>query len=65
MIRRTLVTIFVGLRRTISTSGPEGFKEKLGQKLGFVSKQVEGDLKRFRGSMGSCGVESGAWRGEV
>ncbi len=27
---------------------PEGLKEKIGEKLGFVSKHVEGDLKRFK-----------------
>lgn len=44
---------------------PEGFKEKMGEKLGFVSKQVEGDLKRFQEFMESRGIESGAWRGQV
>ena len=44
---------------------PEGLKEKIGEKLGFVSKQVEGDLKRFREFIQSRGAETGAWRGEV
>lgn len=44
---------------------PEGLKEKIGEKLGFVSKQVEGDLKRFKAFVESRGVETGAWRGEV
>ena len=43
----------------------EGLKEKIGEKLGFVSKQVEGDLKRFREFIQSRGAETGAWRGEV
>ena len=44
---------------------PEGLKEKIGEKLGFVSKQVEGDLKRFKSFIESRGTETGAWRGEV
>ena len=44
---------------------PEGLKEKIGEKLGFVSKQVEGDLKRFKEFIESRGAETGAWRGNV
>ena len=44
---------------------PEGLKEKIGEKLGFVSKQAEGDLKRFKEFIESRGVETGAWRGQV
>jgi uncharacterized membrane protein len=44
---------------------PESLKEKIGEKLGFVSKQAEGDLKRFKEFVESRGVETGAWRGEV
>ena len=44
---------------------PRGFKEKAGDKLGFVSKQVEGDLKRFKEFIESRGAETGAWRGRV
>jgi uncharacterized membrane protein len=44
---------------------PEGLKEKIGDKLGFVSKQAEGDLKRFKDFIESRGRETGAWRGEV
>ena len=44
---------------------PEGLKEKVGEKLGFVSKQVEGDLERFKKFIESRQVETGAWRGEV
>jgi uncharacterized membrane protein len=44
---------------------PEGLVEKIGDKLGFVSKQAEGDLKRFKELIESRGVETGAWRGEV
>jgi uncharacterized membrane protein len=44
---------------------PEGLVEKVGDKLGFVSKQAEGDLKRFKEFIESRGIETGAWRGEV
>ncbi len=44
---------------------PEGLKEKIGEKLGFLSKQAEGDLKRFKEFIESRGAETGAWRGEV
>ena len=44
---------------------PEGLKEKIGEKLGFVSKQSEGDLKRFKEFIESRGTETGAWRGEL
>ena len=43
----------------------EGLKEKIGEKLGFVSKQAEGDLKRFKEFIESRGAETGAWRGDV
>ncbi len=44
---------------------PEGLAESIGDKLGFVSKQAEGDLKRFKSFIEDQGVETGAWRGEV
>ncbi len=44
---------------------PEGLAETVGDKLGFVSKQAEGDLKRFKQLIESQGQASGAWRGEV
>jgi uncharacterized membrane protein len=44
---------------------PQGLKEQIGEKLGFVSKQVEGDLKRFKEFVESRGAETGAWRGQV
>ena len=44
---------------------PKGLKEKAGEKLGFVSKQVEGDLKRFKEFIESRNVETGAWRGTI
>jgi len=44
---------------------PEGFVEGTGDKLGFVSRRVEGDLKRFKEFIESRGAETGAWRGAV
>jgi len=44
---------------------PEGIVETVGDKLGFVSRRVEGDLERFRDFIEERGRESGAWRGEV
>jgi uncharacterized membrane protein len=44
---------------------PEGVAETIGDKLGFVSRQAQGDLKRFKSFMEERGRETGAWRGEV
>ncbi|MEU0661531.1 SRPBCC family protein [Streptomyces lavendulocolor] len=44
---------------------PDGFTETVGDKLGFVKRQVTGDLKRFKSFMESRGSETGAWRGQV
>ena len=44
---------------------PEGLAETVGDRLGFVSKQADGDLKRFKSFMESRGSETGAWRGSV
>ncbi|MCZ1004141.1 SRPBCC family protein [Streptomyces mirabilis] len=44
---------------------PVGFAENLGDKLGFVKRQVTGDLKRFKEYIESRGGRSGSWRGEV
>ncbi len=44
---------------------PEGLAETVGDKLGFVSQQAEGDLKRFKEFIESRGTETGAWRGQV
>ena len=44
---------------------PEGFVENVGDKLGVVSRRVEGDLKRFKEFIESRGHETGAWRGEI
>lgn len=44
---------------------PEGMMEMVGDKAGFVGRQVEGDLKRFKEFIEQRGRETGAWRGSV
>jgi uncharacterized membrane protein len=44
---------------------PDDFVETAGDALGFVSRRVEGDLKRFKEFIEARGVESGAWRGRI
>ena len=45
---------------------PEDFQEQVGGALGFLSRQVEGDLKRFKEFIEKRGgVETGGWRGEI
>ncbi|MEU3405279.1 SRPBCC family protein [Streptomyces sp. NPDC006670] len=44
---------------------PEGLAESIGDKLGFVDRQVKGDLKRFKYFIENRGIETGAWRGTV
>lgn len=44
---------------------PDGFVEQAGDKLGFISRRVKGDMKRFKEFIESRGSETGAWRGQV
>jgi uncharacterized membrane protein len=44
---------------------PEGLAETVGDKLGFMSRRVEGDLERFKSFVESRGVATGSWRGEI
>jgi uncharacterized membrane protein len=44
---------------------PEGIAEQVGDKLGFVTRRVKGDLERFKDFIEARGGETGAWRGEV
>ncbi|MCT9144842.1 SRPBCC family protein [Streptomyces violarus] len=44
---------------------PSGVTETVGDKLGFVKRQVSGDLRRFKQFMEARGSETGAWRGAV
>ena len=43
----------------------EGLTETLGSALGADSREVKGDLERFKEFVESRGTETGAWRGEV
>jgi len=44
---------------------PEGIVEEVGDKLGFVSRRVQGDLERFKKFIEERGRETGAWRGTI
>ena len=45
---------------------PQGVAETAGDKLGFLDRQVKGDMKRFKEYIESRGgVETGGWRGQV
>jgi uncharacterized membrane protein len=45
---------------------PDGVVEQAGDKLGFLDRQVKGDLKRFKEFIEARGgAETGGWRGEV
>lgn len=44
---------------------PEGIIETSGAALGFVERQVEGDLERFKKFIESRGAETGSWRGSI
>ncbi len=56
----------VTFHRLDANTEPEGLVEKAGDKLGFLDRQVKGDMQRFKEFIESRGgVETGAWRGEV
>jgi len=44
---------------------PDDPIEKVGDALGFVKRQVEGDLRRFKEYIELRGTPTGGWRGEV
>ena len=44
---------------------PEGAVESAGSSLGFVTRRIEGDLKRFKEFIEARGTETGGWRGTV
>lgn len=44
---------------------PEGFVESVGDALGFVSRRIEGDLRRFKEFIEARGSATGGWRGEI
>jgi uncharacterized membrane protein len=55
---KTRVTAVIGY-------DPEGIVETVGDKLGFVSRRVEGDLERFKTFIEERDTATGAWRGEI
>lgn len=44
---------------------PEGFLETVGDKLGFVSGRLAGDMKNFKAFIEDRTQSSGAWRGTI
>ena len=44
---------------------PHGIVETVGDALGFLDRQVETDLQRFKEFTEGRGVETGAYRGEI
>jgi uncharacterized membrane protein len=44
---------------------PDGPVENIGDALGLVTRQVKGDMKRFKEFIEERGHETGAWRGTV
>jgi uncharacterized membrane protein len=44
---------------------PEGVLEKIGEKAGFLGRQVQGDLERFRDYIAARGAATGEWRGDI
>ena len=44
---------------------PQGVVENVGDKLGVLSRRVEGDLERFKKFIEERGSETGEWRGEI
>lgn len=52
----------VTLQLDVEPSGPI---ETVGDALGLVSRQVKGDMDRFKTFIEKRGTETGAWRGEI
>jgi uncharacterized membrane protein len=44
---------------------PEGAVETIGTSLGFLERQVTGDLERFKAFVESRDTTTGSWRGEI
>jgi uncharacterized membrane protein len=44
---------------------PEGFLENVGDKLGFVSGRLAGDMKNFKAFIEDGSGSTGAWRGTI
>lgn len=44
---------------------PQGVVDSVADKLGVVTRQAQGDLRRFREFIEERGSETGGWRGQV
>jgi uncharacterized membrane protein len=44
---------------------PEGFLENVGDKIGFVSSRLKGDMERFKAFIEDRSMSTGAWRGTI
>ncbi len=44
---------------------PEGAVESAGEAMGFLDREVKGDLERFKEYIESQGHEDGSWRGTI
>jgi uncharacterized membrane protein len=44
---------------------PDGFLENVADKVGFVSKQLESDMDRFKEFIEDRSMSTGAWRGTI
>jgi uncharacterized membrane protein len=44
---------------------PDGLVENVADKLGFITRNTEGDLERFKEFIERRGEASGGWRGEI
>ena len=44
---------------------PEGALQKMGDAIGMLDRNVEGDLKQFKTFIEERGVATGGWRGEI
>ena len=53
-------------RVTLRTDAePQDPIEKVGDSLGFLDRQVKGDVERFKQYIEQRGVPTGAWRGDI
>jgi uncharacterized membrane protein len=55
---RTRVTLTIDAQ-------PDGIVEHIGDAAGFLDRQVQGDLERFKAFIEARRVPTGAWRGEI
>lgn len=51
--------------RLVVDADPEGIVEQVGDRLGFLDRQVGGDLERFKAFIEGRGGPTGEWDGEI